>query len=105
VAFKQAQRDHPLIKKVCELHTFNDTRWNSVFDALRDLFTIPAMSDEPERVFSSCGNMVTAQRGNPSDEAIEEAQCIKNWMKNEVITNLGATFEAVVSQPKDATFL
>jgi hypothetical protein len=30
-----AQRDHPLIKKVCELHTFNDTRWKSVFDALR----------------------------------------------------------------------
>jgi hypothetical protein len=71
----------------------------------RVLFTIPAMSDEPERVFSSCGNMVTAQRGNLSVEAIEEAQCIKNWMKNGVITNLGATFEAVASRPEDATSL
>jgi hypothetical protein len=26
----------------------------------RDLFTILAMSNEPKRVFSSCGNMVTA---------------------------------------------
>jgi hypothetical protein len=67
----------------------------------RDLFTIPAMSDEPERVFSSCGNMVTAQRGNLSAEAIEEAQCMKNWMRNGVITNLGATFEAVSSRPED----
>lgn len=30
----------------------------------RDLFTIPAMSNEPKRVFSSCGNMVTPQRGS-----------------------------------------
>ncbi|KAG2164741.1 hypothetical protein JADG_004480 [Aureobasidium aubasidani] len=39
----------------------------------RDLFTILAMSDEPERVFSSCGNIVTPQRGKLSGEAIEEA--------------------------------
>jgi hypothetical protein len=67
----------------------------------RDLFTIPAMSDEPERVFSSCGNMVTTQREDLSAEAIEEAQCIKNWMRNGVITNLGATFEAVSSRPEE----
>jgi hypothetical protein len=71
----------------------------------RDLFTIPAMSDEPERVFSSCGNMVTPQRGNLSADAIEESQCVKSWMKNGVITNLGATFEAVSSRPEDATIL
>jgi hypothetical protein len=39
----------------------------------RDLFTIPAMSNEPKRVFSSCGNMVTTQRGNLSAKAIKEA--------------------------------
>jgi hypothetical protein len=68
----------------------------------RDLFTIPAMSDEPERVFSSCGNMVTPQRGKLSGEAIEEAQCIKNWMRHGIITNLGATFELVQSVPQEA---
>jgi hypothetical protein len=71
----------------------------------RDLFTIPAMSDEPERVFSSCGNMVTAQRGSLGADAIEEAQCVKSWMKNGVITNLGATFEAVSARPEEAVIL
>jgi glycine/D-amino acid oxidase-like deaminating enzyme len=71
----------------------------------RDLFTIPAMSDEPERVFSSCGNMVTAQRGSLGADAIEEAQCVKSWMKNGVITNLGATFEAVSARPEEAMIL
>jgi hypothetical protein len=39
----------------------------------RDLFTIPAMSNEPKRVFSSYGNMVTTQRGSLGADAIEEA--------------------------------
>jgi hypothetical protein len=47
----------------------------------RNLFTILAMSDEPERVFFSCGNMVTVQRGSLGADAIEETQCIKSWMK------------------------
>jgi hypothetical protein len=46
-----------------------------------DLFTVPAMSDEPERVFFSCGNIVTAQRGSPSADAIEETQWLKSWME------------------------
>jgi hypothetical protein len=45
-AFKQAQRDHPLTNKACELHTFTDTRWNSVFDALRVFIHVrPAIDD------------------------------------------------------------
>jgi hypothetical protein len=69
----------------------------------RDLFTIPAMSDEPERVFSSCGNTVTPQRGNLSAEIIEEAQCLKNWIRRGIITNLGATFELVRAIPQEIT--
>ncbi|THY13776.1 hypothetical protein D6D02_04585 [Aureobasidium pullulans] len=68
----------------------------------RDLFTIPAMSDEPERVFSSYGNMVTPQRGKLTGEAIEEAQCIKSWMRHGIITNLGATFESMAWAPEEA---
>ncbi|THX02757.1 hypothetical protein D6D17_06061 [Aureobasidium pullulans] len=67
----------------------------------RDLFTIPAMSDEPERVFSSCANMVTPHRGKLSADAIEEAQCIKNWRRRGIITNLGATFESMAWVPEE----
>jgi hypothetical protein len=45
-AFKKAQEDNPLLTKVTELHTMNDTRWNSVFDALRVFIAVrPAIDD------------------------------------------------------------
>jgi hypothetical protein len=57
----------------------------------RDLFTIPAISDEPERVFFSCGNMVAAQEGSLSADAIEETQCVKSWMKENHFTEYIST--------------
>jgi len=46
--------------------------------------------------------MVTPQRGNLSAEVIEEAQCIKNWTRQGIITNLGTTFELVRAIPEEA---
>jgi hypothetical protein len=51
-----------------------------------DLFTIPAMSDEPERTFSSCSLMITSHRGSLESDVVEFTQCTKNWLKNGVIT-------------------
>ena len=34
-------------------------------------------------------------------DAIEEAQCVKEYLKNSVITNLGATFEEVSARPEE----
>ena len=67
----------------------------------RDLFTIPAMSDEPERVFSSAGLMVTPLRGRLSAKAIGQTQCVKSWIKTGVIANLEGTFERVNSVPQE----
>jgi hypothetical protein len=50
-----------------------------------DLFTIPPMSDEPERTFSSCSPMITSHRGSFESDVVECAQCTKNWLKNDVI--------------------
>ena len=38
-----------------------------------DLFTIPAISDEPERIFLSAGLMTTPHRGRLFARAIGEA--------------------------------
>jgi hypothetical protein len=67
----------------------------------RDLFTIPAMSDEPERIFSSAGLMTTPHRGRLSARAIGEAQCVKSWLKTGIITSLEGTFENVAMYPID----
>src|SRR6266511_4824963 len=50
-----------------------------------DLFSIPAMSSEPERIFSLTGQMVTPQRSRLKADIIEAAQCISSWEKNRVI--------------------
>ena len=50
-----------------------------------DLFLIPAMSSEPEQIFSLAGQMVTAQRGRLKVDLIGAAQCISSWEKSGVI--------------------
>jgi hypothetical protein len=45
-AFKQLQRDHPLISQISELHVPNDTRWNSMWDAINVFIKLrPAVED------------------------------------------------------------
>ncbi|KAM4060843.1 transposase [Hirsutella rhossiliensis] len=51
-----------------------------------DLFSIPAMSSEPERIFSLAGQMAAAQRGRLKADLIKAdligaAQCILSWEK------------------------
>ncbi|KAK2926590.1 HAT, C-terminal dimerization domain [Fusarium oxysporum f. sp. vasinfectum] len=50
-----------------------------------DLFSIPAMSSEPERIFSLAGQMVTPQRGRLKADLIGTAQCISSWEESGVI--------------------
>ena len=60
-----------------------------------DLFTIPAMLVELERIFSSAGLMTTPHRGRLSAPAIGEAQCVKLAPKTGIITSLEGTLENV----------
>ena len=44
------------------------------------------MSDDPERTFSSAGLMVRPHRGQLNDSSVTETQCLKNWLKGDVVT-------------------
>ncbi|KJZ68404.1 hypothetical protein HIM_12202 [Hirsutella minnesotensis 3608] len=50
-----------------------------------DLFSVPAMSSEPERIFSLTGQMVSSQRGRLRADLIGAAQCISSWEKSGAI--------------------
>jgi len=50
-----------------------------------DIFTIPAMSSEPERVFSIAGVMVTDRRNRLKATTLQAAQCLRWWWKDGVI--------------------
>jgi len=47
-----------------------------------DTLSIPAMSAEIERVFSSSRRTITVDRNSLSNERFEALQCLKHWMDN-----------------------
>ncbi|KAI4846135.1 hypothetical protein E4T44_05232 [Aureobasidium sp. EXF-8845] len=51
-----------------------------------DVFTIPAMSDEPERVLSSTGLMVRPHQSRLSQRVIAMSQCLRNWSRQNLVT-------------------
>jgi hAT family C-terminal dimerisation region len=50
-----------------------------------DLLSIPAMSAEVERVFSSVKRLLTPDRNRMNKDSIEETQLLKHWWSNELI--------------------
>ena len=49
-----------------------------------DILSIPAMSAEPERLFSRAGITVTERRNRLGAESIEALECLKSWLGNHV---------------------
>ncbi|KAG7423080.1 Zinc finger BED domain-containing protein DAYSLEEPER [Fusarium oxysporum f. sp. raphani] len=50
-----------------------------------DLFSVPAMSSEPERIFSLAGQMVTPLRRQLQADIVGAARCISSWEKSGAI--------------------
>ena len=51
-----------------------------------DIYSIPAMSAEPERVFSGAKRTVSDSRGSLKGETIELLECLKSWFRLGVFT-------------------
>lgn len=50
-----------------------------------DIYSIPAMSAECERVFSQAKRVVTADRNSLKGNTIEAIQCQKNWLSQHLV--------------------
>lgn len=46
-----------------------------------NILSIPAMTADPERLFSSAASTVTDRRNHLSIDSIEALECIKSWIK------------------------
>ena len=51
-----------------------------------DILSIPAMSTEPERLFSGAGITVTERRNRLDAETIEALECLKSWLRSHCTT-------------------
>jgi hypothetical protein len=58
-------------------------RWPRLSLLAIEIFTIPAMSDEPERIFSGGRRTMRWDRAKLSIETLEMLECQKHWMKQQ----------------------
>jgi hypothetical protein len=50
-----------------------------------DILSIPAISDEPERVFSGARRTISWERGQLAPETVEMTECLKHWKKTGIL--------------------
>jgi hAT family C-terminal dimerisation region len=58
--------------------------WRPMRQMAFDLFSIPAMSAEIEREFSSAKQLITLNRNRLSDDTIEELELLRNWWRQDI---------------------
>jgi hypothetical protein len=56
-------------------------RWPRLSYMAIDILSIPAMSDEPERVFSGARRTISWDRAQLSAGNIERIECLKSWLR------------------------
>jgi hypothetical protein len=53
-----------------------------------DILSIPAMSDEPERVFSGACRTVSWERSQMEPKTLEMVECLKHWKTSGILSKL-----------------
>jgi hypothetical protein len=59
--------------------------WGALRQMALDLLSIPAMSAEVKRVFSSSRRLITIDRNRLQDDTIEVLQLLKHWWANTLL--------------------
>ncbi|ODQ70664.1 hypothetical protein LIPSTDRAFT_74099 [Lipomyces starkeyi NRRL Y-11557] len=58
-----------------------------------DILSIPAMSSEPERVFSGSRRTISWDRARLGAANIERTECLKSWLRSNIMSALGIIHE------------
>ena len=66
-------------------HDARRQRWPRLSYMAIDILSIPAMSDEPERVFSGARRTISWDRGQLEPETVEMTECLKHWKKSRIL--------------------
>lgn len=83
------------------------TTWPELSAMALDIFAVPAMSDEPERLFSNAGNTLSPRRRMMQDDTTESLMIMKSWLQQDVVSitkdemrRLNSMTSAVLSIPR-----
>jgi hypothetical protein len=63
-----------------------DPRWKDLARMALEYLSIPAMSAEPERVFSGAKITISDRRCKLGDDAINALECLKSWHRDGLIS-------------------
>ena len=84
------QHDPPLKERVTDVVQYwfgksMDPRWRDLAKMALDYLTVPAMSAEPECVFSAAKLTLSDCRCRMGDDAVEALECLKSWQRDGLI--------------------
>jgi hypothetical protein len=61
-----------------------------------DILSIPAMSSEPERIFSGARRTISWDRARLGGRNIERTECLKSWIRSNLTAGVGLIAQEVV---------
>lgn len=67
------------------LNAQQQQRWPRLSQLAINVLSIPAMSAEPERVFSGARRTISWERMQLSEDTIEFLECLKHWMRSGLV--------------------
>jgi hypothetical protein len=62
-----------------------DPKWKDLAHRALEFLSMPAMSAQPERVFSGAKITISDRRCQLSDEAVNARECLKSWQRDGLI--------------------
>lgn len=65
------------------------TVWPQLAAIALDVFSVPAMSDEPKRIFSQTEHILSPRRGRLTSKSMQRLMCMKSWL-NQGVAHLGS---------------
>ena len=79
--------------------------WPQLAAMALDVFSVPAMSDEPERIFSQTGHILSPRRRRLTSKSMQRLMCMKSRLEQGVAHLDSDLFERTVSpaEPQDVT--
>ena len=77
--------------------TGNRSRWPELASMALDIFAVPAMSDAPERVFSTAGDVLSPRRRLLQSETLGRLMTLKPWISSDVIALDESLFDRLSS--------